>query len=163
MDSKKKKTLFILLIIILASALIIGIAYALFTSSDSRTNKFKLGTLDIEILNLDMQKIETSTRIMKPGDIDIISWTSNNAGTSAALTRHTLDIYWKDVADINEITQLDAESLLTLYPSTMTDEEIMSDFNGDGSKKITTETLSPSAIEKEIEVDGNRIKVYGIR
>jgi len=158
MDSKKKKSLIIALVLVLITAVIIGIAYALLTSSNSKINKIRVGSLDIEIVNLDLKKNNTSTRIMMPGDIDVISWTAENVGTSAALTRHAIDIYWKDVESINEITEENAENLLILYPSTMTDEEIMADFNGEGTAKLEVE-LIPTEVSKE--VDGKT--VYGIR
>lgn len=159
MENKKTKTLIIIAALLAITVLVIGIAYALFTSSDLKQNKFKVGTLDIQILNLDMKNSSNeSTRTLMPGDIDVVSFTAKNVGTMAALTRHTIDIYWKDVATINEITELNAEELLVLYPSTMTDEEIRADFAGEKTQKLEVE-LMPTVVQKEVAGKS----VYGLR
>lgn len=159
MDKKNKKVLIIVLTSMLVCVLIIGLIYALLTATDNKNNQIRIGSLDIEIVDLDLKKNNTSTRTMMPGDIDIVSWTSSNVGTSTALTRHTIDVYWKDVEDVNALTEADASSLLTFYPSTLSDEEIMADFEGDGSKKISPIEVIPTEVTKQ--VDGKT--VYGFR
>ena len=159
MDKKNKKVLIIVLTSMLVCVLIIGLIYALLTATDNKNNQIRIGSLDIEIVDLDLKKNNTSTRTMMPGDIDIVSWTSSNVGTSTALTRHTIDVYWKDVEDVNALTEADASSLLTFYPSTLSDEEIMADFEGAGSKKISPIEVIPTEVTKQ--VDGKT--VYGFR
>lgn len=159
MESKKTKTLIIIAALLAVTVLVIGIAYARLTSSEEKRNRLKVGTFDIQILNLDMKNSSNeSTRTMMPGDIDKISFTAKNNGTMAALTRHIIDIYWKDVETINSITELDASELLVLYPSNLTDEQIRADYAGEKTQKLTVE-LMPTAVQKEV----NGKTVYGLR
>lgn len=164
MDSKKKKIVVISSIIIGLVAIAI-IVFAAMNAQDAKKNRFLVGSLDIEIQNLDLKKNNTSTRVIMPGDIDVLSFTAANVGTSAALTRHTIDIYWLNnentVAAINAITEQNASTLLNLYPATMTDDEIMADFNGEKSAKLTPIEVFPTEINKVI--NGETVTVYGIR
>ena len=149
MDSKKKKIVVISSIIVGLIAVAI-IVYAAMNAQDEKKNRFLVGSLDIEIQNLDLKKNNTSTRVIMPGDIDVLSFTAANVGTNAALTRHTIDIYWlnteNSVTAINELTEANASTLLNLYPSNMTDAAIM---------------VFPTEINKVI--NGQTVTVYGIR
>jgi hypothetical protein len=164
MDSKKKKIVVISSIIVGLIAIAV-IVYAAFQSQDEKKNRFLVGTLDIEIQNLDLKKNNTSTRVIMPGDIDLLSFTAANVGTCDALTRHTIDIYWvnneSSVTAINEVTEQNASNLLYLYPATMTDAEIMEDFNGEKSQKLSPVEVFPTEINKVI--NGQTVTVYGIR
>lgn len=171
METSKKKILKVVLTVAAAAVIFTGVIYAVFTSTDNRQNKFKVGTLDIEIVNLDLKHNNTSTRVIMPGEIDTLSWTSENVGTITAKTRHVVDIYWKDVEDINAITEIAAQDLLILYPSNVTDAEIIADFASNGNKRISTEVTEqgvepswtleeiPTVVQKTV----NNRTVYGLR
>lgn len=171
MDSKNKKMILAALAVVSIVVLIIGITYAVLTDMDDKNNKFKVGNLDIEIVNLDLKKNNVSTRVIMPGEIDVVSWTSENVGTITAKTRHVVDIYWKDVEDINAITEIAAQDLLILYPANLSDAEILADFENNGNKRLATEVTEqgvepkwiveaiPTVVEKKV----NNKTVYGLR
>lgn len=150
---------------------VFGIVYAVLTTTDEKKNKFQVGTLNIEINNLDLKKNNVSTRVIMPGEIDVVSWTTENVGTITAKTRHVVDVYWKDVEDINAITEIAAQDLLILYPANLTDAEILADFENNGNKRLATEVTEqgvepkwtveaiPTVVQKQV----NNKTVYGLR
>lgn len=165
MEAKNRKTLIVTLTIVITYILVVATTYAIMTTHDQKSNKFVVGSLDIQIQNLDLKKNNTSTRIVMPGDIDTLSWTAKNVGKNTALTRHVLDVYWANtsnsVGQINELTEADASSLLVLYPATMSNEEIMEDYNGTKAHQLTPIEAFPTQVSKV--VNGETITVYGIR
>lgn len=149
MDNKKKKI--IIITIIIASFIIIGLVYAIVTDNLSLTGKVNTGSVQIETLNLSFKKANgQDVDVIEPADIDTLSWTTKNIGTSGILTRHTLEIYWNDETDEN------ANNLLYLYPANMSKEAILADYEkGEQSQYIIkTEKVSK-------QVDGKTR--YGIK
>jgi len=150
MENKKKKAIIITTIVITIFT-IIGIAYALVSDNLNLFGKTTTGSVKIETLNLSFKKSNgDEVNVIEPADINTISWTTKNIGTSGILTRHTLEIYWNDETDEN------ANNLLYLYPANVSREEILSDYeNAEQSKYlIKTEKVSK-------EVDGTTR--YGIK
>lgn len=150
MISKKKKMIVITTIVI-ASFIIIGLVYAVSTGSLNIFGNVRTGSVEIETLNLTFKKANgQDVDVIEPADIDTLSWTTKNVGTSGVLTRHTLEIYWNDETDEN------ANNLLYLYPANMSRDAILADFEkGDESQYIIkTEKVSK-------EVDG-QVR-YGIK
>lgn len=141
----KKKKIVIISTIVIACFIVIGIVYAFFSDSITKHNKFKLGSVDIEDINLAIKEeysSQTAHAILEPGDIDTVSWTTRNKGASAVKTRQTLEIYWEDV-DLDTTKQV-----LFLYPANMKKSEILADFEkgAQAQYKIATE-----AITREVE------------
>lgn len=138
MENKKKKIIIISTIVI-TSFIIIGIVYALVSGKLNLFGKTTTGSVEIETLNLSLKKTNGSdVNVLEPADINILSWTTKNIGTSGILTRHTLEIYWNDETDAN------ANNLLYLYPANMSKEAILADYEkGEESKYlIKTEKVS---------------------
>lgn len=148
MMNKKKKITIISTIVIL-SFTIMGIVYALLSDKEELNNKLTVGSVHIENSNLSLRKSNgEETSILEPADIDTLSWTTENVGTSGALTRHTLEIYWKDMVEE------DANKLLYLYPANISKEAILEDFKNEGKLQLHTEKVSK-------EIDGE-IR-YGVK
>ena len=113
----KKKKIIIITSIVLASFIIIGVVYAFFTDFEKLTNRFSIGTLNIQDTEISFKKANgEDADLLEPGDINTLSWTTKNVGTSAALTRQTLELYWTDDLDVG------VNTLIFLYPANMTDE-----------------------------------------
>ena len=133
--SKKKKSIIIVSIVIAAFA-IMGIVYALLSDNTEIINKITIGTVKIDSLNLKLtDKKGNQVELMAPADVDTLSWTTKNLGTSGVLTRHTLEIYYED--NVN----------LYMYPANMSEEAIYADFekiqNGEESSYlIKTEPIT---------------------
>ena len=130
MSKKKKYT--IIAIIVLLSFAIIGIVYALLSDNVELRNKIKVGSVKIENLNLKLKNLKgEDVNSLVPADINTLSWTTKNIGTSGVLTRHNLEIYWTDETDEN------ANTMLYMYPANMTNEAILADYEkGDKSEYI---------------------------
>ncbi len=143
MMSKKKKIAIISLIVII-SFIIIGIVYAFFNDYITLRNTFKMGTVKIDTLNLTLTKengtvLSGDVKLLEPGDLDTISWTAKNIGTSSALTRHSLEIMWNE-----KINESDLE-LLALYPANMKRSAVLEDYangNGENSKRLQTTVIT---------------------
>ncbi|MBR1654329.1 MAG: hypothetical protein IJ690_05210 [Clostridia bacterium] len=119
----KKKKIIIISSIVVASFIIIGIVYAFFTDFEKLTNKLALGTLNIEDTEISFKKANgDDADLLEPGDINTLSWTTKNVGTSGALTRQTLELYWTDDLDVG------VNTLIYMYPANMTDEAILADY-----------------------------------
>ncbi|MBR2241570.1 MAG: hypothetical protein IJ890_09415 [Clostridia bacterium] len=134
----RKKRIIIISSIVVVAFVIMGIVYAFFGDSVQKINKIKVGSVRIENLNLSLKKSngETAT-IIEPADIDTLSWTTSNIGTSGVLTRHTLEIYWKEATDAS------ANNLLAMYPANMSKEAILEDFaKSEPEYQIETENVS---------------------
>ncbi|MBE5805719.1 MAG: hypothetical protein E7313_03265 [Clostridiales bacterium] len=146
----KKKPVIICSILILL-IILIGIAYARATGKLELVGTTKTGSVKIENINLEFKK-QNGERVdfLEPADINQISWTAKNIGTSAVLTRHSLEIYWEDVDN------KEASNSLLLYPANITNEDILKDYEqGDNNKyQIETELL-------EKNIGGSN--VYGIK
>ena len=144
--SKKKKTIIILAIILIAFA-VMGIVYAIFSDKLELKNKFKVGTVHIDTKELLIKKNITDTTndlLFAPGDIDYITWTTENIGKSAVLTRHTLEITWE------------GDQQFYLYSANMPDEIIEADFkDNNAGNAIKTEPIIKM-------VDGSE-KVVGMK
>lgn len=147
--NKKKRTI-IITSVVLALFLIMGIVYAILSDQIHIRNKFKVGTVHIDTKNLIVRESLTDTEndsYIAPGDIDFISWTSENIGTNAVLTRQTLEVRWTGNLDFY------------LYPANLSDEAIREDLNnienGEDSQAIVTETIT--------ETTNNVQKVVGLR
>lgn len=150
MENKKKRAIIISTIVI-ASFIIIGLVYAVVTGSLDFTQKTTTGSVEIENLNLSFKKANgEAANLIQPADIDTISWTTKNIGTSAILTRHTLEIYWEDETEENAI------NLLYLYPANMSKEAMLNDYEkGEKSEYI----VKTDKVSKE--VDGKTL--YGMK
>ena len=95
MSKKKKYT--IISIVILLSFVVMGIVYALLIDHMQIKNKITIGSVKIENLDLKLKNLKgEEVSSISPADIDILSWTTKNVGTSGVLTRHTLEVYWTD-------------------------------------------------------------------
>lgn len=152
--SRKKKTI-IIAVIVLVAFVIMGIVYALLSDKLEITNKFKVGTVHIDTKDLIIKESISDTEndaLLAPGDIDIISWTTENLGTSAVLTRQTLEIRWS--GNLN----------FYLYPANMTDAAIKADFeniqSGDESVALVTEPITET-VSGETKVVGLRYNFVG--
>lgn len=174
MESKQKKRIIIISALIAFCICGFGIVFAILQTTDTAENKLKIGSLDVDIKNLklvdknNVEKVPGDTIKIQPGDINTLNFTGENVGTATALTRYTVEVYWKDVADVAEITNSNPSSLFALYPATMSNENIIADFYSEnttqtgtsnegtnsGNTRITTETFTK-------EVDGKT--VYGIK
>ena len=126
--SKRKKTIIIASVVVAAFA-IMGIVYALLGDKTELINKITVGTVQIDSLNLRLtDKNSEEATLMAPADIDTLSWTTKNMGTSGVLTRHTLEIYYDDGVDFY------------MYPANMSEEAIYADFekiqNGEESQYL---------------------------
>lgn len=144
--SRKKKTIIIAVIVLIAFT-IMGIVYALLSDKLELKNKFTVGTVHIDTKDLILKERISDTNndaLLAPGDIDILSWTTENLGTSAVLTRQTLEIRW--AGNLN----------FYLYPANMTDEAIKADFAniqaGNESQALATEQIKEtvSGVEKVV-------------
>lgn len=149
MEKKKNKFLIISIIVSVLLIVFTTVVLAMLTSKDEKVNRFKVSSLDIDIVDLAL-KDDASNNIdtLQPGQVGEISWTSENVGAITALTRHTMSIYLDVDQDLIE------NDALYLYPADMTDEEILADYQGDKEDVIET-----TAVTKE--VDGKTI--YGIQ
>ena len=138
----KKKRIGIISAIVVASFIIMGIVYALFSDRIQIENKLTIGTLQIDDLNLTLKKENGEPEdALEPADLDTISWTTENIGTSGALTRHVLEIYWKDATDV------DLTDVLYLYPANISREAVLTDFQNiqdgnDSAYGLETETFT---------------------
>lgn len=141
MSKKKKYT--IISIVILLSFAIMGIVYALLSDNMQIKNKITIGSVKIENLNLKLKNLkDEEVSSISPADIDILSWTTKNIGTSGVLTRHTLEVYWTDESNDN------VGKMLYLYPANMTNEAILEDYkNGDTSQYMLKTKLSSKEID----------------
>lgn len=150
MENKKKKAIIITTIVITIFT-IIGIAYALVSDNLNLFGKTTTGSVKIETLNLSFKKSNgEEVNVIEPADINTISWTTKNIGTSGILTRHTLEIYWNDETDEN------ASNLLYLYPANVSREEILADYeNAEQSKYL----IKTEKVSKEV----NGSTRYGIK
>ena len=149
MSKKKKYT--IIAIIVLLSFAIIGIVYALLSDNVELRNKIKVGSVKIENLNLKLKNLKgEDVNSLVPADINTLSWTTKNIGTSRVLTRHILEIYWTDETDEN------ANTMLYMYPANMTNEAILADYEkGDKSEYI----IKTEKVSREV----NGKTQYGIK
>ena len=132
--SGKKKTIIITSVIV-ASFIVMGIVYALFSDTMKLRNRFKVGTVNIDIVNLALKDIDgDDVELWEPADINTISWSTKNLGTSAVLTRHTLEVRW--TGNMN----------FYLYPANIKDTEIIADFQkiqaGQNSISIQAEPIT---------------------
>lgn len=120
----KKKKIGIISVIVIVSFIIMGIVYALFGDSAKLVNKLKFGSVKIDDLNLILKKENGDEEdLVEPGDLDTVSWTTKNIGTSGVLTRHVLEICFEDLGD------LDGNNLMFLYPANLSKDVILSDFS----------------------------------
>ena len=96
----RKKRIIIISSIVVVAFVIMGIVYALLGDKTELINKITVGTVQIDSLNLRLtDKNSEEATLMAPADIDTLSWTTKNMGTSGVLTRHTLEIYYDDGVD----------------------------------------------------------------
>ena len=155
MMSKKKK-IAIISSIVIVSFIIIGIVYAFFNDYVSIKNTLRMGTVKIDTLNLTLTKengtvLTGDVKLLEPGDLDTISWTTKNIGTSGVLTRHTLEIMWDEKINENDL------NLLALYPANMKRSAILADYangTGENSKRIKTTVITKGS--------GDNLR-YGVR
>lgn len=144
--SKKKKTI-IISAIVLVAMVIMGIVYAIFTDTISVKNKFKVGSVHIDTKDLLIKENladTTKDALLAPGDIDYITWTTENLGATAVLTRHNLEITWE------------GEQQLYLYPANIPNEIIEADFkNNNAGNAIATVPIT--------ELIGGEEKVVGMK
>ena len=117
MMSTKKKTIIITAIVIAAFA-IMGVVYAILSGQTQEIrNRVTVGSVVIDDVNFTIKDSNGDVaELLSPADIDTISWTTKNEGTSAVLTRHTLEIYWGNNVE------------LFMYPANMTREAILADY-----------------------------------
>lgn len=160
MMSKKKK-IGIISAIVVASFIIMGIVYALFSDRIQIENKLKIGTLKIDDLNLTLKKENGDTEdALEPADLDTISWTTENIGTSGALTRHILEIYWKDASNTN------LSDVLYLYPANISREAALADFENMQEGNASTYLLDTETFTKDVTggtTNGIKYKFVGDR
>lgn len=149
MSNRKRKIITIISIVIL-SFTIMGIVYALLSDNMTLINKIKIGTLQIEDLNLKIiNQKEEEVESMLPGDIDILSWTTKNVGTSAVLTRQTIEIYWDD--DVEQINE-ESRKMIYMFPANISEEVILEDYvKGEQAQYM----LKSEKVSKEI---GGKVK-----
>lgn len=127
------------------------ISYALFTDVINKNNKLTMGKLKIENRDLKVenkltQTMQSEITVWSPGDANIITWNTVNVGTSAAKTRHTIQVYWKD-SNIDDF----AKELIYLYPNNMTNEEILQDFAAQKANAISVDKQATIQINNEIK------------
>ncbi|MCR5145932.1 MAG: hypothetical protein K6B70_01075 [Clostridia bacterium] len=131
--SNKKKTI-IISAIVLVAFVIMGFVYAIFTDKLELVNKFRVGSVQIDTKDLMIKKnLNDTTKhtLLAPGDIDYITWTTDNLGKSAVLTRHTLEITWE------------GDQQFYLYPANTPDEIITTDFkDNNAGNALTTEPIT---------------------
>ena len=146
----KKKKAIIITSVVLASFVIIGIVYALLSDSIAIKNKFKVGTVNIDTYDLKLTANygdTNSVQYVAPSDITTLSWTTENKGTLAVLSRQTLEIRWT------------GNLSFYMYPANMTEEAILADYAkiqaGEESQAIVTEPITE-------EVNGET-KTVGLR
>lgn len=145
----KKKKIAIISTMVIAAFIVIGIVYALLSDRQTLYNTTVIGSLNIENTAISVKKPNNEDALIwEPADVNTVSWTTENTGTIAALTRHTLEIYWKDDTDAS------ASDLLYLYPANVTKEAILEDFKNEKALPLETEKVSK-------EVNGKT--KYGIR
>ena len=160
----KRKKIAIISTIVVISFIVMGIVYAFLNEKIEIKNPITIGSVKIKDLNLQITKsngeqsevsqIDDLKHIsMEPADIDTISWTTENIGTSGVLTRHTLEIYWQD--DVGE----NANDLLYLYPANMSKEAIRADYKKIASGETSQYLLATEKVSKQ--EDG--ITKYGIK
>lgn len=150
MKNKKSKVI-IITISIIAIIIIIGIVYALASGELNLSGKVTTGSVKIENNDFGITKENgEKTESFEPGDVDILSWTTKNIGTSAVLTRHTIEIYWDEVPE-NEV-----EKMLYIYPANMLKSDIIEDF---GKKEGTNYNFKTEKISKKVD---EKI-IYGIK
>ncbi len=149
MSNRKRKIITIISIVIL-SFTIMGIVYALLSDNMTLINKIRIGTLQIEDLNLKIiNQKEEEVESMLPGDIDILSWTTKNVGTSAVLTRQTIEIYWDD--DVEQINE-ESRKMIYMFPANISEEVILEDYvKGEQAQYM----LKSEKVSKEI---GGKVK-----
>lgn len=149
MSNRKRKIITIISIVIL-SFTIMGIVYALLSDNMTLINKIKIGTLQIEDLNLKIiNQKEEEVESMLPGDIDILSWTTKNVGTSAVLTRQIIEIYWDD--DVEQIEE-ESRKMIYMFPANISEEVILEDYvKGEQAQYM----LKSEKVSKEI---GGKVK-----
>lgn len=149
MDKKKNKFLIISITVSVLLIVFTIVVLAMLTSKDKVTNRFKVASLDIEIVDLAL-KDDKSTNIntMQPGQVGEISWTSENVGSTTALTRHTMSIYLDIEQDLID------GNILYLYPADLSDDEILADYEGDKENVLETTEITK-------EVEGRTI--YGLQ
>ena len=145
MSNKKRKIITIVTIVIL-SFTIMGIVYALLSDNMTLTNKIKIGSLQIEDLNLKLiNEKDKEVDSMLPGDVDILKWTTKNVGTSAVLTRQTIEIYWED--DVEQINE-ESRKMIYMFPANISKEVILEDYlKGEQAQYM----LKTEKISKEID------------
>lgn len=146
----KKKKAIIITSVVLASFVIIGIVYALLSDRILIKNKFKVGTVHIDTYDLKLTENygdADSVQYVAPSDIVTLSWTTENIGTSAVLSRQTLEIRW--TGNLN----------FYMYPANMTKEAILADYAkiqaGQESQALRTEPIT--------EVVNGETKTVGLR
>lgn len=131
---KTKKKAIIITAIVLIAFIIIGVVYAVITGSIELTNKVKTGSVKIEDINLSLKNEKgEEAGLFAPADINVLSWQAKNTGTSAALTRHTVEIYWEDE---------ETASRIKIYPANLTREAIMTDFVKGENAEYAIETVA---------------------
>ena len=141
------------LLIVIISFIIMGVVYALFSDRIELTNKLKIGSVKIDDLNLTLKKENGDLEdVIEPADLDTISWTTKNLGTSGVLTRHVLEIYWQEATDI------DSSELMFLYPANISRQAVIADFNkikngGTSDYGLNTEPISKTVAAGQDEYD----------
>ena len=94
-NKKSKISVMILIILVIA-----GIVIATVSINKLLENRVNSGTVEVENINLTLTEPSgnSSKEISdwEPGDVDKISWTVKNVGTSAVYTRNRLLIYWNE-------------------------------------------------------------------
>lgn len=150
MKNKKKKISVMILIVLLIAVIVI----ATVSINKLIENRVNSGTVEVENINLTLTEPSgnSSKEIAdwEPGDVDEISWTVKNVGTSAVYTRNKLIIYWND-----EIP--DESSIITLYPANLTRKQVTEDFKkGENSEyaldlQLKDITLEDGTVKKGIE------------
>lgn len=150
-----KKKISIISAIVIISFIIMGVVYALFSDRIELTNKLKIGSVKIDDLNLTLKKENGDLEdVIEPADLDTISWTTKNLGTSGVLTRHVLEIYWQ------EATGIDSSELMFLYPANISRQAVIADFNKIKNGGTSDYGLNTEPISKTV---ANGSKRYGIK
>ena len=153
MMSKKKKIAIIATVVIL-SFVIIGTVYALMSDRIKLENPFTISSVKINDLNLQLTKSNgQQATVLEPADIDTVSWTTDNIGTSGVLTRHTLEIYWDE--DVGP----DGSTLLYLFPANLSKEAILADFAKAYAGQNTQYLLETTPVSKTVGAETK----YGIK
>lgn len=137
---RKKAGIKIAAALCVALALVTVTAYAMFSDDDFGLAKGQVGSVKLDDINFQIKDVpveasgsgEFGKKISNwnPGDANTIKWDVINKGNKSIDTRNTLIIYWDEEPDLKE------NGIIYLYPTSMSDKEILEDLRSDKPSKF---------------------------